>query len=166
MTICPECGSEHSPEDMELTFRRPDDVAVLSDEDRKARVQENNDLCVLDGKRFFVRALLPLPVAERDQPYNVGIWVEVSQQSFERVYELWDEESQTNEPAFQSEIANNIRIHPQTCGLRGLLSLTGPTTRPEVTLHPASHTLFGEQCRGISAHRAAQYSSLYEHGAA
>lgn len=166
MTICPECGSERSPEDMELTFRRPDGVAILSDEERKSRVQENNDLCVFDGKRFFVPVLLPLSVVERDQPYNIGILVEVSQQTFERVYELWDEESQTNEPAFQSEIANSIRIRTETCGLHGLLSLTGPTTRPDVTLQPVPHALFGEQSRGISAHRAAQYSSFHAPGAA
>jgi hypothetical protein len=46
------------------------------------------------------------------------------------------------------------------------LSLTGPTTRPTVTLGPAEHPLVGEQSRGITAHRAAQYSSLFTRGAA
>ncbi len=94
MTICAECGHEHPLDELELTFRLPDVVAALQPEERETRVQENKDLCVLDGKRFFVRALLPLPVAEREHPYNVGLWVEVSQQAFERVYELWDEDRQ------------------------------------------------------------------------
>ena len=166
MPICPECGSEHLPEDMELTFLRPDDVAALSGEERSARVHENKDLCVLDGKRYFVRALLPLPVFDREHPYTVGLWVEVSQQSFMRVYELWDDTNQAGEPAFQATIANNIQIHPETRGLHGLLSLTGPTTRPKVALQPTEHPLFGEQNRGISTHRAAQYNSLYALGVA
>ncbi len=166
MPICVECGHEHPLEELELTFLRPDVVAALQAVERETRVQENKDLCVLDGKRFFIRALLPLPVAERENPYNIGLWVEVSQQAFERVYELWDEENQTEEPAFQAKIANDIRIHPPACGLAASLSLTGPTTRPFVTLSPAEHPLVGEQSRGISAHRAAQYSSLFATSAA
>jgi len=166
MSICAECGHEHPPDDLELTFRRPDAVAALPAEEREGRVQENKDLCVLDGTRFFIRALLPLPVTERELPYNVGLWVEVSQQTFDRVYELWDEDTQAEEPAFHAEIANDIPIHPPARGLVASLSLTGPTTRPTVTLGPAEHPLVGEQSRGITAHRAAQYSSLFTRGAA
>ncbi len=166
MPICTECGHEHPLEELELTFRRPDVVAALQAEEREARVQENKDLCVLDGERFFIRALLPLPVIEREHPYNVGLWVEVSKQIFERVYEVWDEADQAEEPAFHAEIANDIGIHPPSCGLSASLSLTGPTTRPVVALSPAEHPLVGEQSRGITAHRAAQYSSLFGPSAA
>ena len=166
MSICAECGHEHPPEELELSFRRPDIVASLQAEELQARVQENKDLCVLDGKKFFIRALLPLPVADRERPYNVGLWVEVSQPTFERVYELWDEDDQAEEPAFHAEIANDIRIHPPACGLSASLSLTGPKTRPIVSLSPAEHPLVGEQSRGITAHRAAQYSSLFAQNAA
>ena len=166
MPICTECGREHPLEELELTFRRPDVVAALQVEEREARVQENKDLCVFDGERFFIRALLPLPVVGREHPYNVGLWVEVSKQIFERVYEIWDETDQAEEPAFHAEIANDIRNHPPSCGLSASLSLTGPTTRPVVTLSPAEHPLVGEQSRGITAHRAAQYSSLFGSSAA
>ena len=161
MSLCTECGHEHPLEELELTFLRPDVVAALQAEERRSRVQENNDLCVLDGERFFVRGLLPLPVTGRGHPYNVGIWVEVSQPTFERVYELWDEVDQADEPAFKVEIANDIPIQPPACGLSASLELTGPTTRPVVALSPAEHPLFGEQSCGITAHRAAQYSGLF-----
>lgn len=166
MPLCAECGQEHPPEDLELAFRRPDVVAALSAEEREARVQENLDLCVLDGARFFIRALLPLPVTGREQPYHVGLWVEVSQQAFERVYLLWNEATQAEEPAFHAEVANDISLHPPAGGLLATLALTGPTTRPIVTLSPAEHPLVAEQIRGISAQRAAQYSALFAHGAA
>ena len=166
MPICAECGHEHPLDELELTFRRPDEVAALPAEEREARVQENKDLCVLDGQRFFIRALLPLQVAERERPYNVGLWVEVSKTSFERVYELWDEDTQGEEPAFHAEVANDIPTHPPARGLPASLSLTGPTTRPVVSLSSAEHPLVGEQSRGITAHRAAQYSSLFAQSAA
>ena len=166
MPICAECGHEHPLDELELTFRRPDVVAALESVERDSRVQENRDLSVLDGKQFFIRALLPLPVAEREAPYNIGLWVQVSQSDFERVYELWDEEEQAQEPAFAATIANDIPNQPPTCGLAAALSLTGPETRPVLTLGQTEHPLVGEQNRGITAHRAAQYSSLFAHSAA
>jgi hypothetical protein len=161
MPVCTECGQDHPLDELELTFRRPDDVAALTAQEREARVQENADLCILDGKRFFVRALLPLAVAGRDHPYNIGLWVEVTQMTFERVYALWVDDRQAEEPAFPAELANEIPLHPPTRGLAASLALTGPTTRPEVSLSPAEHTLVGEQSRGITAHRAAEYSTLF-----
>jgi len=161
MSICKECGIDHPIEDLELSFRRADVVAELSTEEIASRVQENKDLCVLDGERFFIRSLLPLAVEERDLPYNIGLWVEVSQRTFERVYELWDDSDQANEPAFAAHIANDIPSHMSTIGLAATISLTGPTTRPIITLLEAAHPLVSEQRSGITAHRAAQYSSLF-----
>lgn len=39
---------------MELSFRRPDVIFNLTSEERKARCKENDDICILDGERFFV----------------------------------------------------------------------------------------------------------------
>ena len=46
-------------------FRRPDEIAVLTDNQRSARVQENADLTILDGERFFVRGKGPLASQSR-----------------------------------------------------------------------------------------------------
>jgi len=161
MSICEECGIEHPIEGLELSFRRADVVAELSAEELTTRAQENNDLCVLDGDRFFVRTVLPLPVIKRETPYNIGLWVEVSQCAFERIYELWEEPGQADEPAFPAHIANDIPFHPSTIGLAATVSLTGPTTRPKVTLLAAEHPLVREQGSGITVHRASQYSSSF-----
>ncbi|WP_375135885.1 MULTISPECIES: DUF2199 domain-containing protein [Pseudomonas] len=48
-------------------------------------------LSLFSAERFFVRATLPLPVFQRDEPYSVGVWVELMQPDFERIYERWDD---------------------------------------------------------------------------
>lgn len=159
--ICTTCGQEHSLEEMELTFRRPDEVAKLSVDDRARLVQENDDLCVIDGKRFFVRALLPLPVQSRQSPYRIGLWVEVAEAAFSRVYQLWDSSEQVLEPPFSAEIANDIPTNIGSLGLQAELRLTGPTSRPDVFLKPSQHRLYVEQTRGIDEHRAFEYSALF-----
>jgi hypothetical protein len=166
MPICHECGEEHPVEELELIFRRPDVVAELDEEERGRSVQENADLCILEGKQFFIRAILPLAVTGRNRPYNIGIWVAVTQASFERVYELWDEPSQGDEPPFSAVVANEIPTLPTTIGLEAMLCLTGTATRPEVVLCQAGHPLVAEQANGIAPHRAHEYSSLFPRSAA
>lgn len=159
--ICSKCGKEHPLEEMELTFRRPDDAAKLSADDRTRLLQENNDLCIIEGKRFFIRALLPLPVESRELPYCIGLWVEVTQATFERVYDLWDSEEQLHEPPFAAHIANEIPTADGSLGLDAGLRLAGPTMRPNVFLQPSHHQLYIEQARGIDEHRASEYSALF-----
>jgi hypothetical protein len=158
---CAQCGEEHSIENMELTFLRPDDAASLSKEERARIVQESSDLCVIEGKRFFVRAILPLSVLDRAEPYNIGLWVEVEQPAFKRIYELWSEPDQANEPPFPANVANTIPTLPRTIGLPAFVYLTGPSTRPSIALSSEEHPLYTEQRSGITLHRAYEYSFLF-----
>lgn len=159
--ICHQCGKDHPIDEMELSFRRPDAAASLTQEERERTVQESTDLCIISGTRFFIRAVLPLPVEDRERAYNLGLWVEVNQSAFERVYELWDESDQNLEPPFDAHIANSIPTLPETTGLSAKLRLTGSKSRPEILVSQGSHPLVGEQSMGINTHRAHEYSSLF-----
>lgn len=161
MPVCEQCGIEHALDELELSFKRPDATAELSPEERNSTVQENTDLSVLSGERFFVRAVMPIPVLGWSRPYNFGIWVEVNRLSFERIYLLWDSAGQAEEPPFSAVVANEIPLLPQTIGLAAQLNLSGPTARPSVRLAAAAHPLVAEQSRGISVHRAHEYSSVF-----
>jgi hypothetical protein len=146
---------------MELTFKRPDDAARLSPEERREQLQESSDLCIMNGARFFIRAVLPLPVESRVDPYRIGLWVEVAQSDFERVYDLWDSEEQLSEPPIPAVVANNIPIAPGALGHAAELRLAGPSFRPDVILKPSSHPIYIEQSSGIDAHRIAEYTVLF-----
>lgn len=155
---CSVCGQDHPVDELELTYRRPDEAAAMSEEERAEKVQENLDLCVIEESRFFVRGLLPLSVVGRDRPYNLGIWVEISQADFEVVYALWDDPEQSKHSPMAAAIANDIHGLPATSGLAAALQLTGPTTRPEIHVLESSHALYCEQHQGITEHRAHEYS--------
>jgi hypothetical protein len=159
--LCAKCGEDHPLEEMELTFRRPDDAAKLSPEEREAHLQENSDLCIIKGERFFIRAVLPLPVDSRDRPYRIGLWVEVTKSDFERVYDLWESEEQVSEPPIPAVVANDIPTTQGALGHAAELRLAGPSVRPAVFLRPSSHPIYVEQNEGIDAHRAAEYTALF-----
>lgn len=157
---CSQCGNEHAPEDIELFFKRPDEIAAMEGSQRAEVVEESEDLCVISRSRFFIRGILPLPVPERDQAYNIGLWVEVQEESFGRIWQLWSDPDQYKERHFSASIANSIRGLPNTLGLTAELRLTGPTSRPSVHVVEDRHPLYAQQAKGISAHQAYEYTLL------
>ncbi|MEP7075047.1 MAG: DUF2199 domain-containing protein [Acidobacteriota bacterium] len=158
---CSQCGSLHPLDEMELSFKRPDPIAELSEEDRKLKVNESDDLCTIEWKRYFVRAVLPLQVPESEYTYQIGAWVEIDENAFQIVRDNWDNPDQEQIPPFDAKLANEIPLVISTLGLEVQLQLTGPTTRPAINLNRSSHPLYYEQLDGISAHRAFEYTRYF-----
>lgn len=148
----------HRLDELELCYRRPDPVVALSQEERDATARETDDLCSIGEDRFFVRAVLPLPVAARERDYNLGMWVEVGRDAFFRVIDLWHDPDQANEPPFEAVLANRLPYVPDTSGMPVQLQLTGSRTRPRIVVPASDHPLHLEQTRGITAHRASEYT--------
>ena len=159
--LCAQCGKEHPISEMELTFRRPDAVASLSQAERDSRARESRNFCVLDDERFVVRVLLPLPVHGREDRYHIGLWAEVDRHSFDRVYELWEESDRENEPPMSSRLANEIPFSEGSLGMSANLQMMGGESRPFLYLLPSSNPLFSDQKSGVSAHRINEYTSLF-----
>lgn len=155
---CSTCGKVHALDSTELVFARPEPIDQIPESERSTKVKQNSDLASIGHDRFFVRSILPLPVLDREQPYNLGVWAEVSQQIFFRILELWDDSEQDQEPAFEATLQNRIPYLPETCGLPIALHLTGPKTRPRLTIPPSAHPLHQQQCRGITSHVANEYT--------
>lgn len=157
---CSVCGRTHPQESIEIMFRLPDEAAALLEQKQEERVQANEDLCTIDGERFFVRAVLPLPVVSRTRPYNIGVWVELDRTALERIGVLWNDPKQSSEPPFSVRIANEIPSVRGSCGTTAALHLTGPATRPNVLVLPTNVHLYEEQANGITVHRAGEYSEF------
>jgi hypothetical protein len=155
---CTTWGRTHPISESELSFKLPDIVFGLSEEDRNSRCRIGPDIVSLDDERFFIRGLLPLAVPGRERTYNVGVWGEVSAETFERIYELWNASEQHQEPRMPGTLANKLPFHPDTLGLAVSVQLTGPKSRPQFSVQAAEHSLYVEQLQGIDEHRAIEYS--------
>jgi hypothetical protein len=156
---CASCGEVHSVSDLELTFFRPEAIIALPPEVRATQAKESNDLCQIGDDRFFVRSLLPFFVDGWEDPYAIGVWAEVTRQDFDRILELWSEDSQRDEPPMNARLANRIPHLPDTLDLPVLLQLMDPETRPLLEVLDTSHPLHAEQHDGITPHRASQYTN-------
>src|SRR5215217_4790318 len=90
---CSFCGEIHegSPS---FGFRAPDQYASLS-EDQKAKMGTlTEDFCTItheEGTDHFIRAVLEIPIHGAEEPFLWGVWVSLSEKSFNRYRETYDQ---------------------------------------------------------------------------
>ncbi|MBA8884543.1 DUF2199 domain-containing protein [Dokdonella fugitiva] len=130
--ICETCGKEHSGWPPDIGFQRPDEVWAIPEPTRVERAQANNDLCILDGERFFIRAILYVPLSGHEESWGLGLWIEVSQDDFDVYYHLYDEDASSAEP-FPGRIANALKAYPQALGAEVSVKLGTAKDRPVLT---------------------------------
>jgi hypothetical protein len=159
---CPLCNTEH--ELLEPTFRRPDAVVRMPQDERARRVEEGDDLCRIAAgggdeiSRFFLRTVLPIRLTDIDNYTHWGLWVEVEERHARRAWELWDSPDQAKEPPFTGCVANEIAGYPDTIGLPVQVRLTGPSTRPCASFEADVVHPFAEECRqGVSCGRVLEW---------
>lgn len=160
--LCTNCGAEHDLDEIEITFGKPDPYFDIPEDQRSARCWISPDACAIDEQRFFLRGLLPIPVQGREYPYSWGAWAEVSEDSFTRILELWDDEAQSEEPPFEGTLATNILPYPDTLGLPLFIRLEGPDSVPSFEILDKAHPIGVEQREGVDTVRVVELIHAYQ----
>ena len=159
---CEVCGKSHVGETRDIRLSLPDPIFLLDGNEREQRARVGDDSAVLQGKhdeRFFVRALLELPIEGEEGYFGYGSWIEVSPADFAALGELWhDEEGWSSEP-FPGTLANELSPYAFTEGLPVLIRLRDVQLLPLVELGEGDHELVRAQKYGISVHRAHQLAA-------
>ncbi len=148
--ICQTCGKEHDQWPPDQAAKRPDEIWDLPESERAARAKESDDFCMLDEARFFIRAVLPVPLLDRNGSWGLGLWVEVSEADCRRYYQLYDVDS-AEEPGFPGRIANALSSFPDALGLDVHVRLGPASKRPTLWCKDeSSDHLSLAQKRGMS----------------
>lgn len=157
---CPCCEKMVPANDVELTYRKPDPIASMCEDEIESQCKYTNDYYVCDDEYFYIRCVLPLPVHDTGKDYCLGVWAQVSPNSFNKIWELWDDENQSKEPPMCGLLANDVHLHTGTENTEIEVQLTGLTSRPIITVKDPESSLYQEQQCGITIHRASEYSEL------
>jgi hypothetical protein len=156
---CAHCGGELGTHTLDIGFSLPDVVWALKKEERELRARSNSDLCELDKKRFFVRAIAFIPITETEKRFGWGLWAEVDAAAFERYLRLYEVDAR-GEPAVSGRIANSIRGYPSLEGHPVDVVFGTASERPTLTLHLSPHPLSLEQRKGISIARVHEINAI------
>jgi hypothetical protein len=159
---CDVCGETHVGETRDIRMGLPQPIFLLDEDERERLAYVEDDFALLDGTtgaRYFVRALLELPIVGEDGHFGYGAWVEVSQADVNQLRELWNDDDGHRADPFLGTLANELSPYAFTEGLRVQIRLRDVELLPLVELEDGEHELVRAQRFGISPHRAHQLAA-------
>jgi hypothetical protein len=152
---CGCCGKQFNTLPLDFACKAPDHWFDIPEAERDRRGKLDSDLCKID-EHVFVRGCLEIPVLGHDDCFVWGVWVSVSETSFERVLDLWDAPVIENEPPKFGWLCNELSLYPTTLHLKTQVHLRAGGSRPFIELEPTDHPLAIEQRQGIPIQRVEQ----------
>lgn len=158
---CSTCGRYHEEELRDVRTGLPEEIFGLSEAERERRAQVGSDFAELDGKRFYVRGLLSIPILDEDADFGWGIWVRVEEHVDAELREHWTDEDVVGR-TYDGELAVELPAYGSTLGLAGTLRLRSVDLLPAFELAESGHRLGLEQRHGISLERARELADPYQ----
>ena len=160
---CSRCGTEHESVPLDWGYDRP----LYWDGPRNDEDWLAEDLCTWtddDGRRsYFIRGVLYIPIHDTDETLGYGVWSSLSENSFKRVYDLWDDPARVDEEPYFGWLSNSLPGYPETLNLPLDVVVDEVDGRPSLVLHDGDHPLIDEQRQGISIERVRAIAELNMH---
>jgi hypothetical protein len=165
---CSSCGEIHegSPS---FAFKAPDQFASLTEAQKSEMGTLTEDFCTIthsEGTDRFIRAVLEVPIHGIEEPFLWGIWVSLSEKSYNAYSETYDDPVPGQ--GFFGWVCNKIALYPYEHSRPADVVVQGGRSRPLVVLHkgdPEDDLLVIDQVNGISIKRAQELAEQARHEA-
>ena len=153
---CASCDVEHGwPFDLAVSAPNVWPYEVEYEHNGALRMDGDflsEDFCVLEGKHFMVRAVLPIPVIGLKDQFGFGCWSSLSRENFDKYVDGFDTGEYSDMGPWSGWLMNNLAgfnsdplaIHVQPRRER---------LRPELWVADEDHPLGAAQRQGITAER-------------
>jgi hypothetical protein len=138
----------------EVSYEQPEICAALDPAAIRRRVLTTSDFTILDGSRYFVRVTLLVPIIGYDERFHWAAWVEVGWPAFKAYFEAFEDEDNSNLPAFPGRLANRFDGFPRSMGLAGIAYPRAHGERPHFVLKSRTHPLARAQFDGVTPQQA------------
>lgn len=161
---CSDCGKYHREIPMSYGAKSPTTYFNLT-EDERQNSELTNDICVIAGKRFFIKGQIKIHVEGKDDPFSWNVWAEISKKDFEDEQENWNEENRFLKKPYSGTLDTPLNCYPDTIGLKVKIQTQKVGLIPDITIESANHPLYFEQENGIDVKRVTQFALkiLYGH---
>jgi hypothetical protein len=152
---CATCGSEHDLDDISFGTAAPLQWNLFSEEER-SRSLLGGDQCEInssEGRSFYIRACLEIPIQGTDRSFTWGVWCSLSEQSYDDVSEHWNDPARSGIGPHFGWLCTKIPGYPDTAFLKTRVHQRDVGVRPSVELEATDHPLPIDQRNGIEEHR-------------
>ena len=161
---CTRCGTVHEGPPLSFHAEAPAHWYALPEAERSERAILGEDQCVIDERDFFVRGLIRIPVHDRPDPFEWGVWVSLSPSNFQRMADLWHQPGREAEPPYFGWLSTELPYERSTLNLKTMLHTRPVGERPLIELEPTDHPLAMEQREGITLRRIQEIAETALHG--
>ncbi|MBI2920907.1 MAG: DUF2199 domain-containing protein [Planctomycetes bacterium] len=160
---CHRCGELHQ---MMFAFHAPtpEQYLRIPESDRAKRAVLSEETCEIDGKNYFLRGLVQIPVKDGPEPFQWGVWVSVGELPYRRALDIWLEEGREKEPAYPGALATELPDYPPTTGLKVMVHTRPVGQRPLLEVAAADHPLAVERRDGVTMTRVREINEFFVHG--
>jgi hypothetical protein len=160
---CNVCGERHEVLPLSYSVKAPLAVTAMPVEELERRVVITPDQCVIDGKDFYLRGRILVPILGLDEPFIWGVWAEVSPKNFIRTNDLWTVIGRETEPAFPGWLNTELFLFGDTINLEVSVQTQIVGRRPHFSVVDQNHPLAREQRNGITLRRIEEIAETVLH---
>ncbi|WP_313334692.1 DUF2199 domain-containing protein [Comamonas sp.] len=160
--MCTSCGEMHQGMP---SFGAEDPLSYydVPNSERSTRCTLSSDTCTVDGKYFFVRGCIEIPIDGEIEPFSWGVWVSLSAESYRKWLEFEFSDKRSHIGPFFGWLNAELMPYPETMNLKTRVHLRDQGIRPFIELEPTDHPLAVEQRQGISVARVAEIYAMVMH---
>jgi len=161
---CESCGKTHegSPS---FSFKTPSSWLEQSEEVIRANGKISDDLCFYEdeeGWHYFARVVIEIPIIGVSKPFLWGVWVSLSEESYEHYVETWNEPD--TEKTYFGWLCNRFPYYENTYALAADVHPRPGGLRPFICLHKTTHELYNDFINGLSIEKAQTIAQVAQHG--
>ncbi|MBN2210738.1 MAG: DUF2199 domain-containing protein [Sedimentisphaerales bacterium] len=152
---CSICGGEHSLDEVSFGSNAPLQWRLLSDAERSQSFlsDEQCEIESHEGRSFYIRACLVLPIQESSRTFTWGVWCSLSEASYTEMAQYWEDPARTKRGPYFGWLCTSIPGYPETAFLKSLVHQREVGLRPLVELEATDHPLALDQKNGIQESR-------------
>lgn len=162
---CTVCGERHDVLPLKYSVNAPQAVLAVPAEEIDQRIVITADQCVIDGRDFYLRGRILVPVHELDAPFVWGVWAEISPVNFLRTNQMWHTEGREQEPPFPGWLNTDLFLFGSTLNLEVDVHTQVVGQRPQFTVRDPNHPLAIQQREGISIEQVQDIAEMiFHHG--
>lgn len=146
---CRCCGETHAgwPD---WHFAAPAPALAVPPDERDRRVELTADGCVIDGREFYAKGLLGIPIRGAGHGLTWGVWVSLGEADFREYARLFDDRARVPGRSFLGWLSNAVPGFESEEPLAARLHVRAYPSRPWVELAPTAHPLAVAQRDGIA----------------
>jgi hypothetical protein len=159
---CSVCGERHVLP-LSYSVKAPMAAGAIAVEELDQRLVLTPDQCVIDGRDFYLRGRILVPVIGLEEPFVWGVWAEVSPMNFVRTNELWSVEGREAELPFSGWLNSQLPMFGDTFNLEVNVQTQRVGQRPQFTVVNEDHPLAVEQRDGITMQRVEEIAERMLH---